>query len=93
MDTVSRPYSFIEFGMYDTIFQQIEDVEKMLLEPLSYAKLIHLNFHPLEVLSGYRDPQLQVAENYSYLFNLSRNICKSRCLDTHFIHNNSDLFI
>ena len=30
----------------------------------------NLNFHPLEVVSRYRDPQLQVAENYSYLFNL-----------------------
>ena len=35
------------------------------------AELIYLNFHPLEVVSGYRDPQLQVAENYSHLFNLS----------------------
>ena len=34
------------------------------------AKLSHLNFHPLEVVSRYRDPQLQVEENYSYLFNL-----------------------
>ena len=33
------------------------------------AKLIYLNFHPLEVVSRYRDPQLQVAENYSFLFN------------------------
>ena len=31
------------------------------------AKVIHLNFHPLEVVSRYRDPQLQVDENYSYL--------------------------
>ena len=28
------------------------------------AKLTHLNFHPLEVVSRYRDPQLRVAENY-----------------------------
>ena len=28
------------------------------------AKLNNLNFHPLEVLSRYRDPQLQVGENY-----------------------------
>ena len=35
-----------------------------------HAKLIYLNFHPLEVVSRYRDPQLQVGENYSYLFNL-----------------------
>ena len=55
------------------------------------AKLIYLNFHPLEVVSRHRDPQLQVGENYSYLFNLRPHICKSWCLDTHFIHNKSDL--
>ena len=31
------------------------------------AKLNNLNFHPLEVVSRY---QLQVGENYTYLFNL-----------------------
>ena len=44
------------------------------------AKLISLNCQPLEVVSRDRDPQLQVAENYSYLFNLFNlrtNICKS----------------
>ena len=28
------------------------------------AKLNNLNFQPLEVVSRYRDPQLQVAENF-----------------------------
>ena len=28
------------------------------------AKLNNLNFHPLEIVSRYRNPQLQVAENY-----------------------------
>ena len=28
------------------------------------AKIHNLNFHPLEVVSRYRDPQLQVGENY-----------------------------
>ena len=37
------------------------------------AKLISLNFHPLEVVPRYRDPQLQVGENCSYLFILSPN--------------------
>ena len=55
------------------------------------AKSIYLNFHPLEAVSRYRDPQLQVGENYSYLFNLSTNICKSWCLNMNFITNNSDL--
>ena len=45
------------------------------LTPFS-SELIYLNFHTLEVVSRYRDPQLQVAENYSYLFNLRPNICK-----------------
>ena len=30
------------------------------------AKLNNINFQPLEVVSRYRDPQLQVAENHSY---------------------------
>ena len=29
------------------------------------ANLSYLNFHPLEVMSRYRDPRLQVSENYS----------------------------
>ena len=32
------------------------------------AELNNLNFHPLEVVSRYRDPQLHVGENYAYLF-------------------------
>ena len=36
------------------------------LNPLT-AKLFDLNFHPLEVVSRWRDPQLQVSENYSDL--------------------------
>ena len=41
------------------------------------AKLFNLNFHPLEVVDRYRDPQLQVGGNYSYLFNLKANMCQS----------------
>ena len=41
------------------------------------AKLIYLNFQPLEVVFRYRYPQLQVAENYLHLLNLSTYICKS----------------
>ena len=40
-------------------------------------KLINLNFHALEVVSRYRDPQLQVGENYKYLFILRSILCKS----------------
>ena len=31
------------------------------------AKIFNFNFHPLEVLSRWRDPQLKVSENYSDL--------------------------
>ena len=55
------------------------------------AKVIYLNFQPLEVVSRYRDLQLQGAENYSYTFNLTTNIFKSFCLDTRIISNNSNL--
>ena len=42
------------------------------------AKFMYLNCHPLEDVSPYSDPQLQVGKNYSYhLFHLSANICKS----------------
>ena len=41
------------------------------------AKLIFLNFQPLKAVSRYRDPQLQVAENYLYLFNLSTNFSQN----------------
>ena len=41
------------------------------------TKLNNLFFHPLEVVSRYRDPQLQVGEIYSHLFNLGPNIYKS----------------
>ena len=43
------------------------------LNPYS-AKVIYLNFQPLEVVSRCRDPQPQVVENDSYLFNLRPNI-------------------
>ena len=29
------------------------------------AELNNLNFHPFEVVSRYREPQLQLGENYS----------------------------
>ena len=57
----------------------------------SPAKSIYLNFQPLEVVSRYRDPQPQVVENHSYLFNLRPDNYKYWCLNTHFIPNNSHL--
>ena len=57
------------------------------------TKLSDLYLHPLEVVSRYRDPQLQVGVNYSYLFSLRSKICKSLCSNTHFIYNSSDLIV
>ena len=37
------------------------------------VRFFNLNFHPLEDASRYRDPQLQVGKNYSYLFTLRPN--------------------
>ena len=40
------------------------------------AELSYLNFHPLQVVSRYRDPQLQAGENYVYLLNFRPNDSK-----------------
>ena len=41
------------------------------------AKLLNLNFHPLEVVSRWRDPQRQVSENYSDLTKWRSTLIKS----------------
>ena len=54
-------------------------------------RLNYLNFQPIEAVSRYRDPQPQVVENLSYFFSFEHTyICKSGCLDAHFIPNNSN---
>ena len=58
------------------------------LNPLS-AKLFNLNFHPLEVVSRWRDPQLKVSENYSDLTKWRSTVFKSCWLMSHFIFNMS----
>ena len=51
----------------------------------------NLIFHQLEVVSRYRDPQLPVGKNYSYLYNLIPNLANhDLILKTHFIPNVSD---
>ena len=52
------------------------------------AKLIYIQFQPLEVVSR---QGLEVAENYSYLLILAPNIYKFWCLNTHYFPNKSDL--
>ena len=54
------------------------------VNPLT-AKLFNLNFHPLEVVSRWRDPQLQVSENYWNLAKLRSTVFKYCWLMSHFI--------
>ena len=51
------------------------------------AKLINFNFHPLEVVSRWRDPQLQVSKNYSHLTKWRSTLFKSCWLMSYFIFN------
>ena len=50
--------------------------EVLIIDPLT-AKLFNLNFHPLEAVSRWRDPQLQVSENYSGLTKWRLTLFKS----------------
>ena len=57
--------------------------EEINCEPTATVRKPPVRSHsPIEVLYRYRDSQLQLGENYSYLFNLSPNICKSWYLNT-----------
>ena len=51
------------------------------------AKLFNSNFHSLEVVSRWRDPQLQVSENYSDLTKLRSSVFKYCWMMSHFIFN------
>ena len=67
LKTIKKPIKFIPklllyFGQFVNFFD------------LYHGKLIILNFQPLDVVSRSRDPQPQVGENFSYLFNLRPNI-------------------
>ena len=42
----------------------------------NHVSPVKVNFQPLEVVFCYGDPQFQVVENYSYLFNLRANTYK-----------------
>ena len=50
-------------------------------------KLFNFDFHPLEVVSRWRDPQLQVSENYLDLTKWRSTLFKSCWLMSHFIFN------
>ena len=51
------------------------------------AKLFNLNFHPLEVVSRWRDPQLQGSENYADLTKRRSTLFKSCWLVSHYGFN------
>ena len=53
------------------------------VNPLT-AKLLNLNFHPLEVVSRWRDLQLQVSENYSVLKKMEVNSSQILLVDVTF---------
>ena len=63
------------YSYFRELGQEKDTISNCLFTPFP-AELPYLNFHPLEIVSRYRDPQLQVAENYSYLFNFIPNINK-----------------
>ena len=52
-----------------------------------HAKLIYSDFHPLEVVSRWRDPQLQVSENYLDLTKMEVNDFKILLNNSRFIFN------
>ena len=56
------------------------------INPLT-AKLFNLNFHLLEDVSRWHDPQLQVSENYLDLTKWRSTLFKSCWLMSHFIFN------
>ena len=60
---------FLRFIFIAVLYLQAEKIQWDCSYPLC-----HLHFQPLEVVSRYRDPQLQVGENYSYLFKFKKNV-------------------
>ena len=61
--------------VYTKIFQRFNSLS---------AKLFNLNFHPLEVVSRWRDQQLQVSENYSDLTKWRSTLFKFVLVDVTF---------
>ena len=84
-----RLQAFEQFGKQYLYFLDAKDLTRHEFEPSTSefrAKLIHCwadskmemaKMETFEVVSRYRDPHLQVAENFTYLFYLSINISKS----------------
>ena len=55
----------------------------LLLLTLTALHYKNLNLYPLEVVSRYRNTQLQVGENYKYLYSLHQNISQSSTFNVH----------
>ena len=81
-------------SVYNT--EMVEAFIMLTYKPWCHVKIpcnpyrANLISQPLEVVSRYREPQLQVAENYSYLFSLAQTIYKHWSLNTHFVPNDND---
>ena len=82
------PYSFMHAWLNSYIVPDLMVCIKIFRRsnPLT-AKLFNLNFHSLEVVSRWRDPQLQVSENYSDLTKWRSTVFKYCWLMSHFIFN------
>ena len=57
---------YVRFALLIVVTWLFLHVMPLAVNPL-HAKLSYLNFHPLEAVSRYRDPQLQVDDNYAYI--------------------------
>ena len=80
------PFAFAEQYRRHILTSKVDIALKRLINP-STAKLFNLNFHPLEVVSRWRDPQLQVSENYSDLTKWRSTVFKYCWLMSHFTFN------
>ena len=78
-DYSKTPFIYFHFMLYSVTFIPSKRIvlDKTFnfhyINPLT-AKLFNLNFHPLEVVSRWRDTQLQVSENYSDLTKLRSTV-------------------
>ena len=49
-------------------WRKLDDNDRLRSSPVTTFPIMTLNFHPLEVVSRWRDPQLQVSENYTWFW-------------------------
>ena len=67
------------------MWRKIINHSQLTMFNLLTAKLFNLNFHPLEVVSRRRDPQLRVGEKYSDLPKWRSTLFKSHILPLTFL--------